>query len=649
MKKAFVFLALSLFMLALLMQQTKAQEDSCSSIGGQCLESCNEQQEEIQLNQPCESGICCKQSTQALVNPEASSSTCRDGTQLNSCSESIKPNFCTQEGVMLESCSSCGCPNPEDICNPDGSCTLSTTQGEESSDIGLVNNPPLTTDVQQITSPFTIDLKLYAVDPEGKPLTFIFQQTQSPSYSSQFSQCTISNSILSCQPSQSSGNEKVAIIASDTLKYSLISINIQSQGQAQQQAIPNQPPQPIITGNNFAYIGKKISLDASKTTDANGDLIFQDYSFVWKLNQQEIGRGIKLTTSFDAPGVYTIELEATDAAGLTGISSIGISILDHSSKSKCRNTTAVYFPQDTICDNKWPSREGELIAINSRSKSCDLIEVCDDGLDFIVEDAIDCCDGTPLTEIKKAKACNFANQYSQGNQQRCQGLYAIKGVGDNAIYMQDYLEAEMCCYGVESICTKPSNLYTRNPLPRTSKQQNIQQLECKTSKENRVLGNWYSDSLMSYNNIALQDLHAGATINALATGTCVDYGVALTTILRKLGYSKDDVFLGEASNHAYTIVRLPLDIKYHIVDTTGNKAPSIILGNVPYGYPYCQNLLNCYNDLGKQLCPEMKSIVGCEGVKEPFTKQASRISFKTQKITKKIVSLLVEEATREDV
>ena len=210
--------------------------------------------------------------------------------------------------------------------------------------------------------------------------------------------------------------------------------------------------------------------------------------------------------------------------------------------------------------------------------------------------------------------------------------------------MQDYFEAEMCCYGVDQICTKPSNLYTANPKPRT--ETNPSNIQCKTSEENRILGTWVSDSRIDLNNIALKDIHAGASVNILSTGTCVDYSFALVTLLRKAGYSKDEVYLVEAPNHAYTAIRLPLDRKFHIVDTTGNNAPSIVLGGTPYGYEYCKNIVNCYNDLGKQLCPELKSIVGCEGVEEGFVKRSSRFTFKAKNIVKDVSSLIVEEATR---
>jgi len=526
----------------------------------------------------------------------------------------------------------------QENCAVDGSCPQTATQ--ESSDLNLINNPPLVVEIPQITTPFNLDLKLYAVDPENQPMTFVFESTLTSTYSSGMASCSLQSSLLSCLSGSTSGFDKLTILVSDGMKTTPLAINIFNE--AASAVSINLPPQANAGQDISAFPGHRVLLDATKTTDPNNDLVFQESSFIWKLNNEELGRGLTLLQRFDKPGAYTIDLEVTDAAGLLGKDQAVVFIQE---KTSCRNTTAIYFPLDTSCQTQWPTQEGELIVMNTRSPSCSLVEVCSPELDPMIEEVLDCCDGTPLKDPKKSQACNFANKYSQGSNKRCQALYAVKAVGDSAIYMQDYFEAEMCCYGVEAICNKKTNFYKALPTPRTNKPSS-QQLLCKTTPDNHILGTWLSDSIMSYNNIALQDVHAAATLTVLGTGTCVDYSVALVTLLRKLGYSNDEVFIAEASNHAYTIIRLPLDRKYHIVDTTGNKAPSIVLGNVPQGYPYCENIQNCYNDLGKQLCPELKSIVGCEGIRESFTRKTSRFSFKAQKLVKGVTELFVEEVKR---
>jgi hypothetical protein len=54
-------------------------------------------------------------------------------------------------------------------------------------------------------------------------------------------------------------------------------------------------------------------------------------------------------------------------------------------------------------------------------------------------------------------------------------------------------------------------------------------------------GYWNSDTNYRSNSDSVTDVPVHASIERLSTGTCVDYSFALTTFLRKIGYSKDDV------------------------------------------------------------------------------------------------------------
>ena len=133
-----------------------------------------------------------------------------------------------------------------------------------------------------------------------------------------------------------------------------------------------------------------------------------------------------------------------------------------------------------------------------------------------------------------------------------------------------------------------------------------------------------------------------ATVNILQTGVCIDYAAALTTMLRKAGYNRSEVFstsstgydlplVGDHPGHAYNLVLLPGDTKYHIVDTTGN-GDGINLGGVPgyfrftgcfMGMPsqvrvmdwwvgYCNKISpQSYNDAGEAATPEKEEIFGC--------------------------------------
>ncbi len=52
--------------------------------------------------------------------------------------------------------------------------------------------------------------------------------------------------------------------------------------------------------------------------------------------------------------------------------------------------------------------------------------------------------------------------------------------------MQDYFEAEMCCYGVEELCLNPLNLYTAKPKPKTNK--DLTNLRCLNNLDDNPKG-----------------------------------------------------------------------------------------------------------------------------------------------------------------
>ena len=210
--------------------------------------------------------------------------------------------------------------------------------------------------------------------------------------------------------------------------------------------------------------------------------------------------------------------------------------------------------------------------------------------------------------------------------------------------MKDYLEVEMCCRGVTELCTNQKNLYSARPLPRTGN--DLSKLKCINSPNNNPPGEWTSDSKLELNNIALQDVPAHVSLNVISSGTCVDYGFSLLTLLRKAGYNKDEVYLAEAPNHAYNLVKLPLDKKYTVVDTTGNNDPAIIFGKTPLGYKYCESIQKCYNDNGEALCPTLQEIYGCENVKQNLAQKGKVIGFKTNEIIDKVVKLVKMEIER---
>jgi hypothetical protein len=147
---------------------------------------------------------------------------------------------------------------------------------------------------------------------------------------------------------------------------------------------------------------------------------------------------------------------------------------------------------------------------------------------------------------------------------------------------------------------------------------------------------------MTLNSAVLGMFPTHATVNILQTGVCIDYAAALTTLLRKAGYARDEVLttassgynlplLGSHPGHAYNIVKLPGEDKYYFVETTGN-AEGINLQGLPgyfwftgcfagmpvrikvhqWSVEYCNKTMDWgYSDAGASHTLPMSSMMGC--------------------------------------
>jgi hypothetical protein len=174
--------------------------------------------------------------------------------------------------------------------------------------------------------------------------------------------------------------------------------------------------------------------------------------------------------------------------------------------------------------------------------NCQFYEVCDEGLDFVVDEALDCCSSRNWDEVNRTVDPNLCKEALRGggsNCKKCVGLYIIKGLGTYARWMRGYFR------------NAGMNYY--------------------------VCGAW------------VEAAPAERLINEHRTGICRDYSGALTTLLRKAGYSQSEISNFCDGAHCYNLVKLPGNTKYHVVDTTGNSH-DINLGGLPSGYPYCDNL-----------------------------------------------------------
>ena len=324
-------------------------------------------------------------------------------------------------------------------------------------------------------------------------------------------------------------------------------------------------------------------------------------------------------------------------------------------------TKAKWAPNDTICQYAWPKGSGPIIEGNTKSHSCSLYEVCNPDLDYIVADAIACCEHLNYTSYmtaidtvgkhrmtSKINACGNARflsgigkggkAYTPANFKKCLALYAIKSIGSYAVYMQGYFHAEFCCYGDDTGCPESCKQYTIDPpiwfmgtsMACTGPIGATPDFKMKNERceyyynlfgKHGKFGYWNSDTDYTQNSDSVLDAPAHVSINLLSTGSCVDYSVALTTILRKLGYGKNEVYSVDGDGHWYNLIKLPGDKYWHFLDTTGNTRGDIY--GKPFtkltskNYDYCNKIdKGCSNDvyaISTSLCPGKNQIIGCGG------------------------------------
>ena len=289
------------------------------------------------------------------------------------------------------------------------------------------------------------------------------------------------------------------------------------------------------------------------------------FQYLWWSNLDGI---IESRESFQSrnltPGWHTITLDVTDSHGSSASASIELGIAPQMVCSKV-SPRPKYYPVDTPCQDIWPNGTAQ----------CQQIEVCHPDLDYIVVDAVRCCNGT----AKPGSACAYALANSAGDRKKCRGLYIIRAFGPDAIYMQGYALFKACCSGYPE-CTRTSWPSLAGTCSfREGFNQNVQNISCRP--EEWGVAAWHSDTNMSLNSAVLGLFPTHATVNILRTGVCIDYAAALTTALRKAGYNRTEALttsskgydlplLGDHPGHAYNLVKLPGDDSYQIVDTTGN-------------------------------------------------------------------------------
>lgn len=402
-------------------------------------------------------------------------------------------------------------------------------------------------------------------------------------------------------------------------------------------------------GSNLSASGTAVSLDPGSSQDLREEIIapedvrtfpqgesilFQAKAcenepcqYLWWSDRDGI---LASNQSFSRRGMtagwHSVTLTVTDGTGRTIRDSIELGVAP---PSACSDVSPLprYYPVDTPCRDIWPNG----------TESCQEIEVCHPDLDYIVLDAVRCCNGTA-----SSPACAWARAHADGDNKRCRGLYIIRAFGPDAVYMQGYALFKACCSGYPE-CTRTSWPSLAGTVSfREGFNQNVANLSCR--QEEWGVSAWRSDTNMSENSAVLGLFPAHATVNILQTGVCVDYAAALTTALRKAGYNKSEAMvaaslgydlplLGDHPGHAYNLVKLPGEEGYHIVDTTGN-GEGINPEGLPHYFWFVGNFMNqpvrirvfdwwvgyCskispygFNDLGNMKTPPSSEICGCPG------------------------------------
>ena len=195
----------------------------------------------------------------------------------------------------------------------------------------------------------------------------------------------------------------------------------------------------------------------------------------------------------------------------------------------------------------------------------------------MAKDAESCCNGERIFSDQpsqnrgygydKNAACDVAIADTKGkgamtslgsdsSMKYCKAAYLVRGIGSQAIYVKDYYTAEACCKDA-SFCGNAGPRYQAyTPWPMSNIKYNV--LWC-YYYDNWIFGKspkdgWYgSDTDPAANNNALADFPAHATVNTMNTGTCVDYSFVVTTSLRKIGFTKNQIMSARAPGHLYNL------------------------------------------------------------------------------------------------
>jgi hypothetical protein len=214
-------------------------------------------------------------------------------------------------------------------------------------------------------------------------------------------------------------------------------------------------------------------------------------------------------------------------------------------------------PTISQCYNHWHwNRYDGTFFMNVQGYVCDYYEVCHPDIKPIIEEIINCCKNNCAGNCHSM--CNRALSESglsstdtQDTRKKCYGLYAIYGLDGAAKWMRGY----------QTHTEEPASIMLRGQ-----------------------------------------------------TWMCTGYSIALTTLLRSVGYGGTEVYSLCSPGHAFNLVKFPGEANYRFVDTVGNILyVSGITSSDPYrqNYGYCRTSYQCgcQNDGGTVNCPSPSNII----------------------------------------
>jgi hypothetical protein len=215
-------------------------------------------------------------------------------------------------------------------------------------------------------------------------------------------------------------------------------------------------------------------------------------------------------------------------------------------------------PTISQCINHWhwDNYDGTF-SMNINGEVCDYFEVCHPTILPIITEIIKCCDnkcsGNCHSKCNQALSdSGLSSTDTTETRKKCYGLYAVYGLDGAAKWMQGY------------------------------------------------------------------QIHLEEPASIMLTGQtwmCTGYSIALTTLLRSVGYDKTEAYSVVTGDHAFNLVKLPGETNYRFMDTVGN---GLYISGITSSDWYkdqhneCRtsSLGNgCMNDEGTFTCPSSSNII----------------------------------------